>query len=47
MHLLGQLSELLDHKADALAWYDQISADSEHGFEVQLRIDPDLAAPLP
>jgi tetratricopeptide (TPR) repeat protein len=38
MHLLGQLSELLDHKADALAWYDQISPDSEHGFEVQLRI---------
>ena len=38
MHLLGQLAELLDHKADALAWYDQISPDSEHGFEVQLRI---------
>lgn len=38
MQLLGQLAELLDHKADALAWYDQISPDSEHGFEVQLRI---------
>ena len=38
MHLLGQLAELLDRKAEALAWYDQIAADSEHGFDAQLRI---------
>jgi len=38
MHLLGQLAELLDRKAEALAWYDQIAPDSEHGFDAQLRI---------
>jgi tetratricopeptide (TPR) repeat protein len=37
LNLLGELAELLEHKAEALAWYRQVSADDEHRFEAQMR----------
>ena len=35
--LLGQLAELLHHDDQALKWYGQVDADSQHGFDAQLR----------
>ncbi len=35
--LLGQLAELLEHKSEALAWYEKVPVDSEQGFGAQLR----------
>jgi tetratricopeptide (TPR) repeat protein len=35
--LLGQLAELLERKAEALAWYEKVPADAEQGFGAQLR----------
>jgi Flp pilus assembly protein TadD len=37
LSLLGQLAELLEHKAEALAWYEKVPSDSEQGFGAQLR----------
>jgi tetratricopeptide (TPR) repeat protein len=36
--LLGQLAEFLERKKEALAWYEQVPVDSEHGFGAQLRL---------
>ena len=36
-YLLGQLAEVLDRKAEALKWYDQVSEDDEHAFDAGLR----------
>ena len=37
LNLLGELAELLEHKPDALAWYQQVPVDDEHWFEAQMR----------
>lgn len=37
-HLLGQLAEMLDQKAAALSWYEQVSTDDEDWFPSQVRI---------
>ena len=37
LNLLGELAELLEHKADALTWYEQVPVDDEHWFEAQMR----------
>jgi len=37
LNLLGELGELLERKAEALAWYAQVPADDEHWFEAQMR----------
>ena len=36
--LLGQLAEMLEQKATALTWYQQVRDDDEHWFEAQVRI---------
>lgn len=35
--LLGQLAELLERKAEALAWYEKVPGDAEQAFGAQLR----------
>jgi tetratricopeptide (TPR) repeat protein len=35
--LLGQLAEMQDRKAEALAWYDQVGDDDPHAFDADLR----------
>ena len=35
--LLGQLAELLEHKAEALDWYQKVPADADQAFPAQLR----------
>jgi tetratricopeptide (TPR) repeat protein len=37
LNLLGELAELLDRKAEALAWYRQVPSDDDHAFEAQMR----------
>lgn len=37
-HLLGQLAEMLEQKAVALSWYEQVSTDEEDWFASQVRI---------
>jgi len=37
LNLLGELAELLDHKAEAQGWYAQVPDDDEHWFDAQLR----------
>lgn len=37
-HLLGQLAEMLEHKAAAQEWYEQVSTDDEDWFSSQVRI---------
>ncbi len=37
-HLLGQLAEMLEQKAVALSWYEQVSVDDEDWFSSQVRI---------
>ncbi len=37
LHLLGELAELLERKAEALAWYRQVPADDEHVADAQMR----------
>ena len=37
VNLLGQLSELLERKAEALKWYAQVPGDDEHWFGAQMR----------
>jgi tetratricopeptide (TPR) repeat protein len=37
MNLLGQLSELLEHKSEALRWYAQVPSDDDHWFIAQMR----------
>jgi len=37
LNLLGQLAELLEHKAEALTWYEKVPADSDPAFNAQLR----------
>lgn len=37
-HLLGQLAEMLEQKAVALSWYEQVSTDDEDWFASQVRI---------
>lgn len=37
VNLLGQLSELLERKAEALKWYAQVPSDDEHWFGAQMR----------
>ncbi|WP_426687334.1 tetratricopeptide repeat protein [Rhodanobacter ginsengiterrae] len=36
-YLLGQLAEMQNRPADALAWYDQVGDDDEHAFDADLR----------
>ncbi|GLQ47579.1 membrane protein [Dyella lipolytica] len=36
-YLLGQLAEVLDHKEEALKWYDQVPDDDDHAFDADLR----------
>jgi tetratricopeptide (TPR) repeat protein len=35
--LLGQLAEMQDRDAEALAWYDQVGDDDPHAFDADLR----------
>lgn len=37
LNLLGELAELLERKAQALAWYQKVPADDEHWPQAQLR----------
>jgi len=37
LNLLGQLAELVERKEEALTWYEKVPADSEPGFNAQLR----------
>jgi tetratricopeptide (TPR) repeat protein len=37
-HLLGQLAEMLEQKAVALTWYEQVTTDDEDWFSSQVRI---------
>lgn len=37
VNLLGQLSELLERKTEALKWYAQVPGDDEHWFGAQVR----------
>lgn len=37
-HLLGQLAEMLELKATALTWYQQVASDDEDWFDSQVRI---------
>jgi tetratricopeptide (TPR) repeat protein len=37
LDLLGELAELLERKAEALAWYSQVPAEDERHFSAQLR----------
>ena len=37
LNLLGELAELLERKAEALAWYQQVPADDQHWYEAQIR----------
>ena len=37
LNLLGELAELSERKAEALAWYQQVPAEDEHWFEAQMR----------
>ena len=37
LNLLGELSELLEHKSEALAWYEKVPTDDEHWPQAQLR----------
>ncbi len=37
LNLLGELAELLEHKAEALAWYEKVPADDDHWPQAQLR----------
>jgi tetratricopeptide (TPR) repeat protein len=36
-YLLGQLAEMQNRPADALAWYDQVGGEDEHAFDADLR----------
>jgi tetratricopeptide (TPR) repeat protein len=37
LNLLGELAELLEHKAEALAWYEKVPDDDERRPQAQLR----------
>jgi len=37
LNLLGELAELLEHKSEALAWYEKIPTDDEHWPQAQSR----------
>lgn len=37
LYLLGQLAEMTERRADALAWYRQVSDQDEHWFDAQVR----------
>jgi tetratricopeptide (TPR) repeat protein len=37
-NLLGQLAEMLEQKATALSWYQQVTTDDEDWFDAQVRI---------
>ena len=37
LNLLGELAELLEHKSEALNWYEKVPANDEHWPQAQLR----------
>lgn len=37
LHLLGELAELLERSAEALAWYRQVPGDDDHAADAKLR----------